>query len=454
MGIGRRKNIPMKQDAAVLGTGNITKLLLKQAVPASIGILFMTVNLLVDTILVGRWIGPLAIAALTVVTPVALLIGSVGFAIGIGGSSVLSRALGANNTKKATAAFAHQLWMTSLVCGVFVAVGLVFADDLLTLFGAKGDILAPAKIFYYPILLAAPLQALCGVGNSVMRAEHRSRFAMLSLVIPSVGNILLDVLFIKILGWGIFGAAMATAISFAMCFVFGLWYFIYKSEIRPAFSDFKPNAGLSKEISSLSLTTFARQGVIGILSILLNQTLFEHGGELAVTAYGIISKMLMFALFPVNGIVEGFMPVAGYNYGAEKFGRVRKSIFTSIKFAGGFAIVVYALILIFATPIVSAFTKDQSVVKLTPDALRWVFAASPVIAIQLIGAAYFQSAGKAAKALMLTLTKQGFFLIPLILVLPDYFGIFGIWVSFPIADVLATAVTGLFLNRELRTKLK
>ena len=164
--------------------------------------------------------------------------------------------------------------------------------------------------------------------------------------------------------------------------------------------------------------------------------------------------MLMFMLFPVRGITQGFLPIAGYNYGADNYGRVRESIFTAIKYAGGLAICIFVLILIFAQPLVTVFTKDPEIIKQTPGALRWVFAASPIIAVQLIGAAYFQAAGKATKALMLTLSKQGFFLIPLVLILPQFFGIFGVWVAFPIADVLSTVLTGLFLKKEMSTHLK
>ncbi|HEX8563901.1 MAG TPA: MATE family efflux transporter [Flavobacterium sp.] len=437
-----------------LGTQDIRKLLIKQAVPASVGILFMTVNILVDTILVGRWIGPLAIAALTVVTPIAFLIGSIGFAVGVGGSSVLSRALGEGDLKKAHSAFAHQIIITFLLASVLVTLGLLFADETLTLFGAKGDILAPAKEFYYLILIASPLQALCSMANTVIRAEDKAKFAMLSLIVPSIGNIVLDILFIKILDFGIFGAAMATSLSFLFCFLYIVWFFVYRSELRLKWKHFRIRLALVKEIGALSATTMSRQGVISVLSVLLNNTLYAHGGANSVTIYGIISKMLMFALFPVNGISEGFAPVSGYNYGAKKYDRVRKAIMTAVRYAGGVAIVIYAAILIFAEQIVTVFTDDAQIVKETPNALRWVFAASPVIAVQLIGSAYFQSAGKALKALLLTLTKQGFFLIPLILILPNYFGIFGVWVSFPIADVLATTVTGMFLRKEMSQKLK
>jgi Na+-driven multidrug efflux pump len=181
--------------------------------------------------------------------------------------------------------------------------------------------------------------------------------------------------------------------------------------------------------------------------------LYSYGGEHSIAVYGIISRMLMFALFPILGITQGFLPIAGYNYGAENYGRVRESIQISIKYAALLASFIFIFILVFATPIVAVFTTDPKVIAETPDALRWVFAASPIIAIQLIGAAYFQAAGKAKKALLLTLSKQGFFLIPLVLILPNFFGIFGVWIAFPIADVSSTILTGYFLRKEMNTKL-
>lgn len=436
-----------------LANQSIKKLLVKQSIPASIGILFMTVNVLIDAIFVGRWIGSIAIAALSVVMPLTFFISSLGMAIGVGGSSVLSRALGKKNQDKAINVFAHQIMLTFGLCSLLVIAGIIFEEEILYAFGAKGNILKPASEFYMPILLAVPFQALCMMGNSVIRAEDKSKHAMAAMILSAVTNIILDVVFIKVFDWGIAGAAWATAFSFLACFIYILWFFIFRSELRPSLKHFVFTTKITKEIISLSFVTFARQGVISVLSILLNHTLFAHGGEQAVTAYGIISRMLMFMLFPVLGITQGFLPIAGYNYGADNYGRVRESITTAIKYAAGLAILIFVVILIFAKPIVSIFTTDPEIIKITPGALRWVFAASPIIAIQLIGAAYFQAAGKATKALMLTLSKQGFFLIPLVLILPQFFGIFGVWIAFPIADVLSTIVTGIFLKREMATQL-
>lgn len=436
-----------------LAKKDIKGLLIKQAVPASIGILFMTVNILIDTIFVGQWIGALAIAALTVVMPITFFISSMGMAIGIGGGSVLSRALGAGNKEKALSVFAHQIMMTFTIASLFVIFGLFFSDEILFAFGANGAIMAPAKEFFFPILLAVPFQAFCMMGNNVIRTEDKAKHAMIAMIISAVTNILFDILFIKIFDWGIYGAALATAVSFFLCFSYIFWFFLFKSELKLKLNHFNYKGKIIAEITSLSFVTFARQGVISILALLINHTLYSHGGEHAVTVYGIVSRMLMFALFPVLGITQGFLPIAGYNYGAGNYERVRETITSAIKYASVLAIFIFIIILIFARPIVAVFTNDSQVIADTPDVLRWVFAASPVIAVQLIGAAYFQAAGKATKALLLTLTKQGFCLIPLVIILPEIFGLFGVWVAFPIADILSTAITAYFLKREMQNHL-
>ncbi|GGD23186.1 MATE family efflux transporter [Flavobacterium orientale] len=443
----------MAKSSGALGTDDIKQLLIKQAVPASIGILFMSINILVDTIFVGQWIGSLAIAAVTVVLPITFLISSLGMAIGIGGSSIISRALGARDKEKAYRTFGNQIMMTLVLAFFFVIIGFLFSDEILLLFGANGEIMKPAKEFFIPVLMGVPFLALCMMGNNVIRAEGKAKFAMMAMIIPAFGNIILDIVFIKFLDMGMFGAALATTISYFMCFVFILWFFIKKSELKPSLHHYKLDLSLVKEISSLGLVTFSRQGVVSILAIIINHTLFTYGGEHSVVVYGIISRMLMFALFPILGITHGFLPIAGYNYGAENYNRVKETISISIKYAAVLATFIFILILVFAKPIVSVFTNDADVIAETPQAMRWVFAATPIIALQLIGAAYFQAAGKAIPALLLTLSKQGFFLIPLVLILPNYFGIFGVWVAFPIADILSTIITAYFLRKEMTTKL-
>ncbi len=444
----------LQNRSASLGTEPISKLLVKQSVPASIGILVMSLNILVDTIFVGNWIGSIAIAAINVVLPVSFFIAALGMAIGIGGSSIISRALGANNKEKALKTFGNQITVTILVTVFMVTIGLYFVNELIPAFGGKGDIFEPAKIYYQIVLYGVPVLALSMMGNNVIRAEGKPKIAMIAMIIPSVGNLFLDYILIYVFDMGMAGAAWASTASYVLCFLFILWFFLSdRSELRISFSHFGLNKAILKEMSALGFVTLARQAVVSITYLLMNNILFSLGGEASVTMYGIIGRMLMFALFPVLGVTQGFLPIAGYNYGAHKFPRVRESINKAIKYAGLLALVIFILIMVFPDAIVSVFTTDEVILAETPSAMRWVFLAIPIIAIQLIGSAYFQAIGKATPALLLTLTRQGFFFIPLILILPNFFGELGVWISFPIADVLSTIVTGYFLNREVRKTL-
>jgi putative MATE family efflux protein len=444
-----------RKDAALLGREPIGKLLIGQAVPASVGILVMSLNILVDTIFVGNWIGSIAIAAINVVLPVSFFIAALGMAIGIGGSSVISRALGAGIKERAQRTFGNQITWTLLLTVGMVILGLFFRDSLIPLFGGKGDIFEPARIYYTIVLYGVPFLALCMMGNTVIRAEGKPKFAMVAMIIPSIGNLLLDYLLIYQLDMGMEGAAWASTISYLLCFGYVLWFFISRnSELKINLKDFGIDRGISREIASLGFVTLSRQAVVSIVYLLMNNILFELGGEDSVTVYAIIARMLMFALFPVLGMTQGFLPIAGYNYGAQLWNRVKSSIITAILYASALGLLVFGGIMIFAEEIVSIFTTNTAILEQTPNAMRWVFAATPIVALQLIGSAYFQAIGKATPALLLTLTRQGFFFIPLVLILPGYFGELGVWISFPLADLLSTIVTGYFLRKEIRNKLE
>lgn len=449
-----------------LGTEPIGKLLVKQAVPASIGILVMSLNVLVDSVFVGNWIGSIAIAAINVVLPVSFFIGALGMAIGIGGSSIISRALGADHKEKALTTFGNQITLTILVTTIMVVLGLFYVDTLIPAFGGKGAIFDFAKIYYIIVVCGVPFLALNMMGVNVIRAEGKPKFAMMAMIIPSVGNLFLDYLFIYVFDWGMAGAAWATVASYFSCFVYVTYFFLSESsELKIRLSHFILNMPILKEIGSLGFVTLARQAVVSIIYLLMNNILFDLGGEAMVAVYAIIGRMLMFALFPVFGVTQGFLPIAGYNYGAYKYERVKESINTAIKYAVLMATLVFIGLMVFPAEIASLFLSDSPnlselelttnafVLEHTPSAMRWVFAATPIIALQLIGAAYFQAIGKAVPALLLTLTRQGFFFIPLILILPGFLGELGVWISFPVSDILATIVTGYFLRREVKRTL-
>jgi putative MATE family efflux protein len=445
----------MTELANNLGTEKISKLLIKQAVPASIGILVMSLNMIIDTIFLGRWIGVLAIAAITIVLPIVFLISSIGMGIGIGGSSIISRALGAQKPEKAFRTFGNQISMTLGLSIFFVVTGIFMCTSLLELFGANGDIMVPATEYFHVVLYGVPFLAFAMMGNPVIRAEGKPKYAMYAMILPAIANIFLDIVFIKLFDMGIFGAGLATSISYAVCGLFILGFFLSKKSelaIRP--KDLVLDFPIVKEIMQLGGITVIRQGTISILVIVLNHTLYKYGGEISIAIYGIINRVMMFALFPVLGVTQGFLPIAGFNYGAKDVVRVKETIKTAIIYGTSVATIIFLFIVTFPETVSSIFTKDADLIAKTPHALWIAFLATPVITTQLIGSAYFQAAGKALPALLLTLLKQGVFLIPLVYIMPQFFGIDGVWYSFPIADIMATLITFLYLRREMKLNLQ
>jgi len=442
------------KSTTALGTQSIPKLLIQQAVPASIGILVMSLNILIDTIFVGQWIGSNAIAAINVVLPVSFFIAALGMSIGVGGASIISRALGEQDHAKAEKTFANQITLTFILTVFVVIFGLLFVDNIIPIFGGKGSLFSLAKTYYVIVMYGVPILAFCMMANNTIRAEGKPKNAMYAMLLPSVSNLVLDYVFIRVFDWGMMGAAWATTLSYGVCASYIVYFFISKkSVLRPKLDAFILESSLVKEISSLGSVTLARQAMVSITVLLVNNILFSFGGESTIAVYAILSRMLMFATFPIFGITQGFLPIAGFNYGAKNWGRVRQVINISIGYASGLATLVLLLIMFFADQIPTLFSKDLAVNSQTPAALKYVFAALPIVGIQLIGSAYFQAIGKALPALLLTLSRQGLIFIPLLFILSHYYGVQGVWLAFPISDVISTIMTAYFLNRAVRKEL-
>jgi putative MATE family efflux protein len=435
-----------------LGTDSIGALLFKQALPASMGFMAMSIYMLVDTVFVGKYVGFLGIASVAVVMPITFLISSIGMGIGIGGASIVSRALGDKNYPKAFRSFGNQISLTLLLSAIIFVLGYIFSKEILMLFGAKGDILPYATRYFRIILPGIPFLAWAMMSNNNLRAEGRAKMAMLVLLVSSILNVILDYIFIVIYNFGIEGAAWATTISYACAAMVSIVYFSSgKSELKITKIDLRFDKKILKEISSIGGVTIIRQGSISLLAIVLNYNLFKYGtidgigGEQAISSYGIVNRMAMFVFFPIIGITQGFMPIAGYNYGAQNFARVRETIRTSIVWGGVIASIICLALLLFSKSVVLLFTNDEALLRETPKAIFWIFLASPLIIIQILSSTYYQAIGKALPALLLTLTKQFFFLVPLVLLLPLVLGLNGLWVAFTVSDILSGSVCGFYL---------
>ncbi len=441
----------MNHSASEMGIEPIGKLLIKHALPSSMGILVMSLNVLIDTILVGHWIGPNAIAAINIVLPVSFFVAAIGMSIGIGGGSIISRSLGNKNHDKANKTFGNQVSLTLISTIFFMSVGLYFTDTLIPLFGGKGELFDLAKIYYVIVMVGVPILGLCMMSNNTIRSEGKPKIAMYAMFIPSVSNLCLDYLFIYELGLGMYGAALATTLSYFICGTYILRFFLLKkSDLKLNISDLKFDISIVKETVSLGFVTLSRQAAVSLTVLVVNNILFSLQGESMIAVYAIISRMLMFMLFPILGITQGFIPIAGYNFGAKNKDRVLNSVKKAIIYSTGLATVIFLFIYTFSDSVANAFTSDVNIINKTSDALILVFMATPIIGIQLIGSAYFQAIGRAFPALMLTLSRQIFFLIPLVFFLSKIYGVYGVWISFPLAELLSTVLTGIYLNSEIK----
>ncbi|HBH23549.1 MAG TPA: MATE family efflux transporter [Cytophagales bacterium] len=425
-----------------LGEEPINSLLVKMSVPAAIGMLVMTVYQIVDTFFVGQWIGANAIAGVSVVLPLNMLISSVGMGLGVGGASIISRALGANDRQKAERTLGNMINLNLHFTAVAIVIGYIFTKEVLHFFGGRGDIYPYAYDYFTVLLPSLPLLSWAIMANNVIRAEGNPRRAMYVMIVPAVANVILDPVFIIWLDMGIKGAAWATVLAYAMSALYALDYFIKgKSALKLSLVNFKLKWTIVQEMLSIGMTSFARQGSASLLAIIVNRTLFGFGGEISVAVYGVISRLLMFLLFPVLGLGQGFLPIAGFNYGARRYDRVLQAIKGSVLSGFAICLAVWALVMGFPEPLIRFFTDDKQLIVQSIPAMRTVFLLLPIIAVQLICTVYFQALGKALPSLLLTLLRQGLISIPLILILPHFMGINGVWWSFPISDLLATAIT-------------
>lgn len=453
----------MSERSESLGTEKISKLLAQQAIPAAIGFALMSINMVVDTIFVGKYIGNLGIGAISIVTPIAFLMSSFGMAIGIGGSSIVSRAFGADDKEKAQVAFNNQISLAVLIISFFALISFVFMGPILSTFGAEGDLVEPTNTYYFITMIGVPFLSLAMTGNNNLRAEGKAKQAMMVLLIPSILNMILDAVFIAYLDWGMEGAAWATTISYFSSGAYIIFYFLSgRTELKIIPKYFKFQKKIVQEIVALGSISVLRQGGISVLTIVLNHSLLNYGeisgigGENAISVYGIINRISMMAFFPLIGIAQGLVPIAGYNYGAKKYDRVKEVIDLSNKVGLGIGVVLCSAILLGSFQIPKWFLSDKDWA-LVPDSaasIFYVFMGSFLVVFQLVGASYYQALGKAIPALLLTLTKQLFFLVPLVLILPAYFGLKGIWISFTVADILSAAVCFYFLRMGLKNMMK
>ncbi|MBN2461846.1 MAG: MATE family efflux transporter [Candidatus Cloacimonetes bacterium] len=443
------------QKNSILADENILRLLLNLSAPATIGMITMALYNLVDTIFVGRGVGPLAIAGLAIVFPFQMLVLALGQMIGMGAASIISRSLGAEDKERAEKALANMILSTS-VFGITLAVsGNIFLSPLLRAFGATEAIMPYSREYLQVILMGTVFHIFLISSNNVIRAEGRAAIAMGTMIVSAVLNIILDPVFIFVLKMGVRGAAIATVISQAVAAGYIIGFFksgISELQLRQRF--LKPDWEILREKFAIGLSAFVRQAAGSIFIIVVNHSLAYYGTDLTLAAFGVIHRLLRFTIMPVFGIAQGMQPIVGYNYGARRPALARKAI--SLATWGATIMAITGFILLFAFPatLIAIFTDNRELIATGSKALRIIVCVQPLIGVQIIGATTFQALGKALPSLFLSMSRQLLFLIPLLLILPRLLALNGVWLAFPLADIMSFFITLIILIPQLKKLLR
>ncbi len=433
-------------------TGNLNSLLFKFSVPAMVAMVVNALYSVAGMIFVGRAVGSIAITALSIILPVQLIMMALGVMIGIGVSSIISRALGKGNNEDAINALGNGIIFGLMLDAIFMVLGYVFTDKLLIFFGASANVMPYARDYIKIILIGLVFITFSLSSADIIRAEGNPKYGMYSMIIGAACNIALDPILIFGFKLGVKGAAISTVIAQFISTVYIIVYFMSKKSIfHLNMSMFKIKIKIIKEIFCIGIPSFVRQAASGIIILVFNKVLAFYGSDLHIAIMGVGLRLLALIQMPLLGITQGFATIVGFNYGGKLYGRVKKvlqlAIIWTIIIAGFGFIVMMA----FPASVIHLFTNDREFIAKGVFPLRAVIIFLPLIGIQMIGGGMFQAIGKALPALLITISRQILFLIPAVLILPIFLGVDGVWLSVPVADFLSLIVTGIWIFKENRT---
>ena len=434
-----------------LSDTNISRLLLKLTIPATVGMLVMALYNIVDTMFIGHGVGPNGIAGLSIVFPIQLIVMGFGQLFGMGGASIISRALGAKDYEKANLTFGNQIFSVLLFTILIMLPGLIFPRQILTLFGATETILPYSLSYYRIIVYGAGLFMFAMMSNNVLRAEGHAKIAMSNMLISAGLNIILDPIFIFWLDMGIQGAALATVTAQGLVVFFLIYHFTKgQSSFRIRLKYIRPKFKIQKEMFAIGLAAFSRQVASSFIVVIINNKLGTFMlADVYIAVYGIINRLLSLFFMPMFGIGQGLQPVLGYNWGAKRIDLAKKAIRLAFTWATLISIFAFIIIQLFPRFLMSWFTTDLQVMEQGTYAIRRMTILFPILGFQIIGSIIFQALGHATEALILSLSRQVLFFIPIFYLMSHYLGFLGVLITFPMADILAFTVTFVLLYREL-----
>ena len=431
-----------------LGSDRISSLLVRYAIPSIIAMTSSSLYNIVDSIFIGHGVGPIAISGVALSMPLMNIASAFGSLIGIGAAALTSIRLGQGRREAAEGVLGNVVLLNFLVAALFTAVGLLLLDPILCFFGASDATIGYARDFMQIILGGTIVTHMYLSLNEVIRASGYPRRAMTIMLTAVVLNCLLNPLFIFGFGWGIRGSAAATVLAQVAALSVSLIHFSSRgSFIRFERGIFRLQASVVGKIFSIGMASFLLHLCASAVVIVVNKSLREYGGDVAIGAYGIIYRVAMLFLMIVSGLNQGMQPIVGYNFGAQKIDRVKQTLKLGI--VSGVVITSSGFFIceLFPHAVSAIFTDSDHLIDLAVDGLRITVIMFPFVGAQIVIGNFFQSIGKAKISIFLSLTRQLLYLLPCLLLFPNWWGLKGIWISMPGSDALAflTAVVSLII---------
>jgi putative MATE family efflux protein len=426
----------MDNHQSILDDDRIGRLLLKLAFPAFIGIFVTALYNVVDTFFIGHFVGSLGIAGISIVFPVQMLSMGFGMMFGVGGASLISRSIGSGDIDKAERALGNALTSIILLLIILLIVGLSNRDYWLRLMGASDNVLPYSRDYLTIILFGLLFQTLAMAMNGLIMSEGNARTAMMGTVIGALSNIILDALFIMGLSMGVKGAAIGTVIAqfFAVSFL-TIYYYSGNSFIKIYLRKMIIRWKILKEIIAVGISSLIMVIASSLSIVFLNRMLVTYGGDIAVSAYGILNRLLILTAMPGISIGQGLQPILGFNYGVRRYDRALRLIKIVMISVSSFGLVMFVTLFFSPKIFIQIFTAEAELLSMTTYAAKFIFSSVFFTGFIITGSFIFQSLGKAKIAFIITL-RPLIFLLPLVLILPRFFKLEGVFLSWPLTELL------------------
>lgn len=448
-----------KSAPLTLGYENIGKLMRQYSIPAIIAMTATALYNMIDTICIGHafedeTISYLALAGLSVTFPLMNLAAAFGSLVGIGASTLISVKLGQKDYKAAQSILGNVVTLNAIIGLSFSVVAWIFLDPILVIFGASPDAMPFARDFMEIILIGNTVTHFYFGLNAVLRASGHPNVAMLATISTVIINAILVVIFIFGFGWGIRGAAAATVSAQTIALLWQIHFFRNKDRlIHFEKGTYALKNKIVKEILAIGMSPFLMNATACFIVLFINKSLYKYGGEIGdyyIAAYGIVNRVIFLFIMIVMGLNQGMQPIAGYNYGARLYGRVKKVLLFTI--ISGVAVTTVGFLFSMLVPhyVASVFTSNEKVIDIAAEGLTICTMSFITVGFQMVVSNFFQSIGLASKAIFLSLTRQLIYLLPLLYALPQVFGPTGVWMSMPISDLLAAVTAALMLWYQMR----